>query len=312
MKQTEVYIIGGFLGSGKTTLLQHIMKQEKEAGRRIAVLLNELGSISIDSAIIEEEGVPFKELFDGCICCTISEKLEAQLQALLHENDLDAIYIETTGAAHPVEVVDSIMSPLLAEKLVYKGIITVVDLARWKDRTTFSPQIRQLMIEQIAHADFILLNKIDAVTEQESSSALFEIQSLNKGARCFFTNQANVSLRDLRTESVKKTKPQSLHAHRIEDLQLQTILHTFQNAISYESFENWLRTLPDTVYRIKGYIRFSHSQYPYLFQYSYGTPMMVQELMKMPLNIVVIGQNLNKDNLIHELQTLETEGNKER
>ncbi len=312
MKQTEVYIIGGFLGSGKTTLLQHIMKQEKEAGRRIAVLLNELGSISIDSAIIEEEGVPFKELFDGCICCTISEKLEAQLQALLHENDLDAIYIETTGAAHPVEVVDSIMSPLLAEKLVYKGIITVVDLARWKDRTTFSPQIRQLMIEQIVHADFILLNKIDAVTEQESSSALFEIQSLNKGARCFFTNQANISLRDLRTESVKKTKPQSLHAHRIEDLQLQTILHTFQNAISYESFENWLRTLPDTVYRIKGYICFSHSQYPYLFQYSYGTPMMVQELMKMPLNIVIIGQNLNKDNLIHELKTLETEGNKER
>ena len=48
------------------------------------------------------------------------------------ENELDAIYIETTGAAHPVEVLDGIMSPLFAEELEYKGIITVVDLLRWK------------------------------------------------------------------------------------------------------------------------------------------------------------------------------------
>ena len=94
------------------------------------MLLNELGSVSIDSGLIDDE-VPLKELFDGCICCTIQDKLELQLQDLLMENELDAIYIETTGAAHPVEVLDGIMSPLFAEKLEYKGIITVVDLLRW-------------------------------------------------------------------------------------------------------------------------------------------------------------------------------------
>ena len=307
MKRTEIYVIGGFLGSGKTTLLQHIMKQEKQEGRQIAVLLNELGSISIDSAIIEDEGVPFKELFDGCICCTISEKLEAQLQALLHEHNLDAIYIETTGAAHPVEVVDSIMSPLLAERLEYKGIITVVDLARWKDRSTFSPQIRQLMVEQIVHADTILLNKSDVVTEQERSNALFEIQSLNNEAFCLFTNQSKISLKDIRKDKVKQNKERTSTSHSIADLQLQTILYTFNASIPYESFENWLRTLPDTVYRIKGYIRFAHSRYPFLFQYSYGTPMMVQELMNMPLTIVIIGQNLDKELILEQLNALEKE-----
>ena len=68
-----------------------------------------------------------------------------------------------------------------------------------------------------------------------------------------------------------------------------------------------MRKLPETVYRIKGYIGFSHSQYPYLFQYSYGTPVMVQELMKMPLNIVIIGQHLNKDEIIGQLSELEKE-----
>lgn len=306
MKKTEIYIIGGFLGSGKTTLLQHIIKEEKTAGRQIAVLLNELGSISIDTAIIGEENVPLKEMFDGCICCTISEKLEGQLQSLLHENDLDAIYIETTGAAHPVEVVDSIMSPLLMEKLEYRGIITVVDVSRWKDREKLSVQIRQLMIEQIAHADTILLNKADDVSEEERSKALFEVQALNNEALCLFTNQSKISLKDFQRRTIRK-KEDGKGLHTIDHLQLQTVLYTFTKSIQYESFEKWLRSLPDTVYRIKGYIGFTHSSYPFLFQYSYGTPVMIQELIKMPLNIVIIGQNLVKEEIIGQLEALERE-----
>ncbi|WP_042346753.1 CobW family GTP-binding protein [Bacillus massiliigorillae] len=304
MSKTEVYIIGGFLGSGKTTLLQQIMKQEKEAGRQIAVLLNELGSISIDSALIEEEGVPFKELFDGCICCTISEKLEGQLQSLLYENNLDAIYIETTGAAHPVEVVDSIMSPILVDQLEYRGIVTVVDISRWRDREQFTPQIRQLMIEQLVHADTILLNKVDLVSEAESAQILFEIQSLNSEALCLFTNHSKVSLKDFQGRKAREQQGHNTSKHDIAHLQLQTIVYTFNKSIPYESFENWLRALPDTVYRIKGYIGFTHSQYPYLFQYSYGTPVMIPEIMKMPLNIVIIGQNLNKDEIVQQLDNL--------
>ncbi|WP_050615291.1 CobW family GTP-binding protein [Bacillus testis] len=307
MKKAEVYIIGGFLGSGKTTLLQHIMKQERKEGRKIAVLLNELGSISIDSAIIEEEGVPFRELFDGCICCTISEKVEAQLQSLTQENDLDAIYIETTGAAHPVEVVDSILSPLLVEALEYRGILTVVDISRWADRDKLAPQIRQLMIEQIAHADTIVLNKVDLVSEQQSGSILFEIQSLNSEALCLFTHEGKIALVDFQQRTIKKDPKTGDSKHSIADLQLQTVLYTFNTSIQYESFEKWLRALPDTVYRIKGYIGFTHSQYPFLFQYSYGTPVMLQELIKMPLNLVMIGQGLDED-LIHKgLHALEKE-----
>ena len=307
MKTTEVYIIGGFLGSGKTTLLQHIMKAEKKENRKLAVLLNELGSISIDSAIIEGEGVPFKELFDGCICCTISEKLEAQLTELLHENELDAIYIETTGAAHPVEVVDSVMSPLLAKQLEYRGIITVVDISRWKDRNQLSPQIRQLMVEQIVHADTILLNKADKVSESECATILFDIQSLNNEALCLFTNQSKVSLSDFQKRNTRQIDKNETSKHSISHLQLETILYTFNKSIQYDSFEKWLKSLPDTVYRIKGYIGFTHSQYPFLFQYSYGTPVMVQELIKMPLNIVIIGQHLNKDEIIENLRNLEIE-----
>jgi G3E family GTPase len=303
MKKTEVYILGGFLGSGKTTLLRNILNQESEAGRKVAVLLNELGSVSVDSRLIDNK-VPLKELFDGCICCTIQDKLEVQLHELLTENELDAVYIETTGAAHPVEVLDGIMSPLFAEKLEYKGIITVVDLLRWRDRDQLSPQLRQLLAEQIHHADFILLNKKDLVTEMEAAQLTFSIQALNSDAICLLTERAQVSL-----ASFQQLKRKLSNHHQQLDvnnhLHLSAIVHSFEGSIAKDDFEDWLRNLPDTVYRMKGYLSFTHSQYPYLFQYSYGMPMFMNEMIKMPLNIVIIGESLNKQQLVTELKELE-------
>ena len=70
--KTEVYLLSGFLGSGKTTLLKHLLQQEKRIERKVAVLMNELGRVSIDSDAVAED-VPLKELLDGCICCTIQD-----------------------------------------------------------------------------------------------------------------------------------------------------------------------------------------------------------------------------------------------
>lgn len=295
-KRTEIYILGGFLGSGKTTLLKQIINQENEAGRKTAVLMNELGSVSVDTSILGDE-VPIKELIGGCICCTIQDKLEAQLQELLIE-DLDAIYIETTGAAHPVEVLDGIMSPLFAERLEYKGIITVLDLLRWKDRSELSPQLRHLLVEQIQHADFILLNKQDLVTEMEASQLLYSVQAINSGAVILLTTQAKVSLASIRKLKMKaKGIHQKIDVHN--HLHLQAIVHTFTNPIDQNEFEDWLRSLPETVYRMKGYVSFTHSPYPCLFQYSYGMPLFMNEMMKMPLNMVIIGEELD-EGLIHD------------
>jgi G3E family GTPase len=303
VKKIEIYILGGFLGSGKTTLLRKLLKEESEAGRKAAVLQNELGSISIDSGFIEE-GVPLKELFDGCICCTIQDKLEVQLHELLEINDLDVIYIETTGAAHPVEVLDGIMSPIFADRLDYKGIITVVDLLRWKDRNLLTPQLKQLLNEQIYHADIIILNKQDLVTEMEAAQLLYSIQALNSNAMCVLTSNAEISLDSIQRISLApKLEHERLNVKH--DLHLQTIVYTFKKSILQEQFEGWMRELPDSVYRMKGYLSFAHSQFPYLFQYSYGMPVYLQEQMKMPLNIVIIGQNLNKDEIIRELNRLE-------
>ncbi|WLR52731.1 GTP-binding protein [Bacillus tianshenii] len=300
MRKTEIYILGGFLGSGKTSLLTQLLQHEKELNRHVAVVMNEIGEISVDSNAVSEE-TPLKELLNGCVCCSLSGQFEAQLADLLSSYNLDAVYIETTGAAHPMEVYDACLSPIFANKIEMKGIYSIVDLNRWKHQEQMSIQMRRLMHEQIKHADVLLLNKMDTVNEQEQGSLLYQIQSLNPKAKTFFTTFAKVNPEQLKQSPLteKEAHEQAPHLH------IKSFVYTFSSAINRTAFEDFLRTMPDTVYRVKGYVKFTDAENIYSFQYSYGVPMLMPDLMKMPLTLVFIGEELDREKLTQQLQQLE-------
>ncbi|MCH4827072.1 CobW family GTP-binding protein [Planococcus halocryophilus] len=285
----DVYLFSGFLGSGKTTLLKNMISQMKDKGLKPAVFMNELGKMNMDSDSVED-GVPLKEILDGCICCTGSEKSEAQIQTLLAEEDFDVLLIETTGAAHPVEALDAIFSPLFAEKLNFKGIVTVADSKRWMDRNNLSPQIRSLFLEQIRHADLILANKMDLLSDSEQGTVVYEIQSLNPTAQIIQTVHAKVPFSALDKISASSTK--DVVKAPVSKLNLNAKVLQFDAPIQREKFEDWLRTLPDSVYRIKGYVPLEGDKYPHAFQFAYGMAQWLPEYMKMQNQIVVIGEGL--------------------
>lgn len=286
----DVYLFSGFLGSGKTTLLKDMLIQIKEAGLKPAVFMNELGELAVDSDEVES-GIPLKELLDGCICCTGSEKSEAQIQTLLAEEEFDVLLIETTGAAHPVEALDAIFSPLFAEKLNFRGIVTVADSKRWLERDRLSPQIRSLFLEQIRHADLILANKMDLLTDKEQGDVVFGLQSLNPEAKIIQTSGAKIPYKLL--EGLSTGPKQTLETAEIGKLNLNTKVLRFSEPVKRESFEQWLRDLPETVYRIKGYVPLEGDKYPHAFQFAYGMAQWLPEYMKMQPQIVVIGEGID-------------------
>jgi G3E family GTPase len=303
MTKPEVYILSGFLGSGKTTLLKRLLENEKKKNRKVAVMMNELGNVSIDSDIVEED-VALKELLGGCICCTIQDKLESQLQSLLLIEKPDVIYIETTGAAHPVEVLDAVLSPYFAHQFLIKGIITIIDGARWLSRKELSPQLQQLLLEQVKHADLLIANKTDTLSDSDQAKLTFELQGINSKARCLLTSYAKVNIDQLRDITSSEKKDAKI-VNVKENLGLSTFVYTFNKAVNLDEFEIFLRSLPDTLYRMKGYIRFSEGDYPYLFQFSYGMPIYMKEDMNYPLNIVFIGENINWNEVKKQLNKLE-------
>ncbi|MFD1737072.1 CobW family GTP-binding protein [Bacillus salitolerans] len=308
--KVPIYILSGFLGAGKTTLLKNILEQEKSFNRNIAVLMNELGEVSIDSRSVDGD-IPLKELLNGCVCCTIQGQLEAQLQELVQLHKLDAIYIETTGVAHPLEVVDACMSPILIEKLNVEAVITLIDANRWCDRKSLSPQLQSLLLQQVKYADVILINKIDEITEMLQGQLSYEIQQINSYGKLLLTRFAKVHLKDFQVNNTANRKIaegyEATHVHH--HLQLKTFVYNFTVPVNIDIFEDWIRNMPDTIYRIKGYIRFTHSDSLFLFQYSYGMPLYMKELIKITTNLVFIGENLPVEQIRQELQQLERESN---
>lgn len=287
----DVYLFSGFLGSGKTSLLTDTIRQLKAKGLKPAVLMNELGKLPFDSQAVEED-IPLKEMLEGCICCSGSEKTEAQLQTLLTGENFDVLIIETTGAAHPVEALDAVYSPLFAKQLNVKGIVTVVDSMRWLDRHLLPPQMRSLFLEQIRHAHLLLANKMDLLSEAQQAKVTYELQSFNPSATLIQTSHGKCPLLILERLTGTVSEKDINQARIGQELALSTRLVSFKQAVEQEAFEEWLRTLPSSIYRMKGYVPIKGVKNPMLFQYSYGMVQWLPEYVKMEPTIVIIGEQL--------------------
>ncbi|EOW9529093.1 GTP-binding protein [Bacillus cytotoxicus] len=304
MKKVEIHILGGFLGSGKSTLLQNLLLAEKKKNRKVAVLMNEIGEYSVDTDIIGKENV-LRELLKGCICCTLKEELEIQLHSLYQQEKPDVIYIETTGVAHPIEVLDACVSPILAPFLEVKSIVVVLDGVRWLNRSVLSANVQQLLQEQIKYGSHILMNKVDLLTEEDKNKVLEDVRAMNQHAKLYETKYCNISLADIeKAEFGSNEEHETLHVK--QHLHIQTMTYQFTKPIDQERLYEWLSTLPDCIYRVKGFVKFHGNKYPHLLQYSFGVPTLLEQDFGFPTNLVMIGEGFNQDTIKRALEMIET------
>ena len=216
MKQeTPVLLLTGYLGSGKTTLLNRILNNKK--GIRFAVIVNDIGEVNIDAALIQQGGIVNQKddslvaLQNGCICCTLKMDLVQQLQDLIELQRFDYIVIEASGICEPAPIAQTICSiPQMAPQVTENGyprldcIVTVVDALRMRDefgsgldltrQNIDEEDIENLVIQQIEFCNIVLLNKASEVTPEELERIRQIVRTLQPKAAIIDTNFGDVDL----------------------------------------------------------------------------------------------------------------------
>ena len=218
MKNLPVLLLTGYLGSGKTTLLNRILSNEK--GIKFAVIVNDIGEVNIDAALIEQGGVVGQKdeslvaLQNGCICCTLKMDLVEQLSEIAAMQKFDYIVIEASGICEPAPIAQTICSiPTMEPRYCKDGlarldcIVTVVDALRMKDefgngeRLTSNEiaeeDIENLVIQQIEFCNIVLLNKAAEVEPYDLAKLKQIVRALQPKAEIIECNYGDVELEKL-------------------------------------------------------------------------------------------------------------------
>ena len=214
-KEVPVLLLTGYLGSGKTTLLNKILANKK--GIKFAVIVNDIGEVNIDAALIEKGGVVGQKddslvsLQNGCICCTLKMDLVEQLKEIVDMKRFDYIVIEASGICEPAPIAQTICSiPSLGPQYIKNGIlrldsiVTVVDALRMKDEFANGSDLMKsnldeedlasLVIQQIESCNIILLNKAAEVEPKELEHLKQIIRAIQPKAEIFECNYGDIDL----------------------------------------------------------------------------------------------------------------------
>ena len=215
MNETPILLLTGYLGSGKTTLVNNILTNKK--GIKFAVIVNDIGEINIDAALIQKGGVVDQKddslvaLQNGCICCSLQFDLVEQLSDIVKSGKFDYIVIEASGICEPEPIARTIASiPNMDEKYSIHGlpkldcIVTVVDALRMKsefecgnrlDKNVIEEEdIANLVIQQIEFCNIVLLNKASEVSREDLNRIKSIIDNLQPGVEIIECDYTNIDL----------------------------------------------------------------------------------------------------------------------
>jgi G3E family GTPase len=269
-------LLTGFLGSGKTTTLGHWLTHTAVPLKRMAVIINDFGSVNVDAALLARRQLELRSITGGCVCCQSFEDLVAQVAALADNPDFDLVWIETSGLADPEEVLDHLSAPELQDRTVIRRMILVVDGSdfpcSWRGRT--------VQEEQIRYADLIILNKTDRLDEAAKRKVEISLRKINPTAKLLMTRHGEIAP-DLLSEGTSETVTAHAHSHDThvhehghaddhehehhhhheEELPhaASTLFLPISTPVVRATFQRFLGSLPTSVFRAKGFIRLADS-----------------------------------------------------
>ena len=253
MSQVPFTILTGWLGAGKTTALNRMLGAPH--GRKIAVLVNELGRIAIDSRLILARGSDVLELAGGCICCSVDLKndLWDGIADVVRRSRPQHVVLETTGIAEPAAILAGLdkVPGAVKDEIAPAGVICVVDAEAAPAQLARRDEAR----EQVMAADRVLLSKLDLTGPDAVAAAHAAVAALNPGAeRAAFpaSDDGAMAMTAWLLEPRAPRRAPHHHAHRHG--QLVAAAFSDPAPLAAAPLLGYLESLGDRLVRAKGFV----------------------------------------------------------
>lgn len=210
-------ILTGFLGAGKTTFLNFVLKSLGH-GKRIGVVQNEFGSISVDDQLmlVERSEAEVITMPNGCLCCRVrGDTVEAlkrlaerqRGRAILGQSDealpLDSLVIECSGLSEVIPVAQTFFAdPFVQASFQLDGVVCVCDAAHFdsfeggsdSSEGVAGADVARLLREQLSISDVCLLNKCDLVNSAQRDRINARIRELSPSIKVVPCRYGKVNL----------------------------------------------------------------------------------------------------------------------
>ncbi len=252
-------LITGFLGSGKTTLLSNLLN-ELSGKMRIAVIQNEYAPTGVDGKELQQNAEGFKlvEINNGSVFCVCQlNNFDKTLKQIISEYNPDAIFLEASGLADPISVVELIQLPELNDKIVLDKIICLVDAPNFfRGLGTLVRFKHQIMI-----ADTVVLNKTDLYNDN-LNKITDEIKKLNPYAEIKPTTYSNLKWDEFEIHPEVKSKAAAQYVGQESGGRPDMIATVVRvhDKISEENLTCFIKKWQEKCPRIKGFINLSDNR----------------------------------------------------
>ncbi len=265
-------ILSGWLGAGKTTALNRMLAAQH--GKRIAVLVNELGRISIDTRLIVSHGGDVLELAGGCVCCKLDLKndLWEGITEIVERSQPDHVVLETTGIAEPAAILESLHAApartadsiaakrsaeqqAARERIVPAGVICVVDA----ESGAAALGEREAAGAQAMAADRVLISKLDVASADAVRATHAKLDALAAHAERAAFPDSDAGARAmtawmLETRVVRAWNTGHADPHHHHSQQLSAVTFTETAPLVGERVMAVIAALGATLVRAKGFI----------------------------------------------------------